>query len=77
MTMTMASRTVASSDARVKGHQPAQLKRRLRARGVTYSDIKKLAGVSYWMVYAVVNRRRTSARVLTAIEKLLGGVHAS
>lgn len=52
------------------------LKRRLRERGLTYPVIGKVAGVSWWMVYAVVNRRRTSARVMGAIEKLLGGVHA-
>lgn len=51
------------------------LKRRLRERGLTYPVIGKAAGVGWWMVYAVINRRRNSARVMATIEKLLGGVH--
>lgn len=53
------------------------LKRRLQIRGVTYPDIAKLAGVSWHMVWLVVNQRKTSRRVTAAIQKLLGGVHAT
>lgn len=77
MTMTMTSRTLAGGLSRVKTNQPDRIKRRLRHRGVTYSDVARLAGVTPWMVYAVVNQRKTSRRVMAAIEKLLGGVHAT
>lgn len=77
MTVTMTSRTVDLAAGRVKAHQVDGLKRLLRDHQVTYSDIARLARVTYWMVYAVVNGLRTSAPVMAAIRKLLGGVHAT
>jgi hypothetical protein len=49
-----------------------QVKKALRARGVTYGDVARLAGVSWSMVYQVLAGYKVSARVMAAVEKLLG-----
>jgi hypothetical protein len=51
---------------------PSQRKKILKDRGITYNDIALLAGVTWRMVYFVVNNYRRSARVLGAIQKLTG-----
>lgn len=48
------------------------IKKALRDRGITYDQVARFVGVSWFMVYAVVNGRRKSARVVGAIQKLLG-----
>lgn len=51
---------------------PDQVKAALRARGCTYRDVARVADRSWYMVWAVVNRRKTSAHVLRAVEKVTG-----
>jgi DNA-binding LacI/PurR family transcriptional regulator len=50
----------------------AKIKRALNKSKVYYSDIARLAGVSWRMVSYVIHGERTSAKVMSAIEKLTG-----
>lgn len=53
------------------GYVPhASLKRRLTKRGVSYTRIAEQAGVSWFMVWAVLNGRKTSRRVLDLAKSL-------
>lgn len=49
-----------------------KVKKALKARGFTYKQVAALCGVSWFMVYAVLAGKRKSARVMSAIDKLLG-----
>ena len=51
---------------------PSQRKRILKDKGVTYTDIARLAGVTWRMVYFVINDYRRSRNVLGAALKLTG-----
>ena len=59
------------------GKPKVKVKRTMKQRGVTYHDVARLAGVSWFMVWAVLNGRRTSARVMTAVNKLVGDGRAA
>jgi hypothetical protein len=50
--------------------KPDVIKRNLKRAGATYTDVARLADVSWRMVHYVVHGQRTSAKVMTAIEKL-------
>jgi len=49
-----------------------KIKRQLKAAGVTYDDVARLAQVSWRMVHYVIHGQRTSAKVMAAIERLTG-----
>lgn len=53
------------------GKRKVKVKRAMKRRGVTYDDVARLAGVSWFMVWAVLNGRKVSARVMGAVEKLI------
>ena len=53
-----------------------KVKRLLKHRGITYEDVARLTGVSWWMVWAVLNGRKVSARVMASVDKLLGNAAA-
>jgi hypothetical protein len=52
-------------------------KSRLKAAGITYTDIARLADVTWTMVWMWVNGQRTSARVQAAFDKLTDGHRAA
>jgi len=56
---------IENRDEKVK-HVKAALKR----RGVKYDDVARLAGVGWWMVWAVLKGDKTSANVIDALVKL-------
>lgn len=49
-----------------------KIKRQLKEAGVTYDDVARLANVTWRMVKYVIDGQRTSARVMSAIERLTG-----
>lgn len=55
---------------RKRSRAQAHLTRRLRAAGVTYDEVARLAGVSWRMVKYVIDGDRTSAKVMNAIDRL-------
>lgn len=59
------------------GKPKVKVKQSMRRHGVTYDDVARLAGVSWFMVWAVLNGRKTSARVMAAVQKLVGAGHAA
>ena len=48
----------------------AAIKRELIARGLTYADVARVAGTGWFMIYAVINRRKTSSVVMGALDRL-------
>ena len=50
---------------------PAKIKRALKAAGVTYGAVAERAGVSWQMVWCVINGKKTSANVIAAVDALL------
>lgn len=54
-----------------------RVKAAMKARGIRYQDVARLAtahnpkGVAWWMVWAVLDGRKTSANVLDALIKLV------
>ena len=60
--------------------QKRQLEKRkkaLRAAGVTYGDLARLADVSFTFVWMWMHGQRTSANVQAAFEKLTDGKSAA
>ena len=51
-----------------------QIRKRMKAAGVTQADVARLANVSWRMVHYVLMGERTSPRVIVAIGRLLGKV---
>lgn len=67
--------TVSDRPPRVNGGQPKDigaLKASLKARGITYDEIARVADCSWHNVWMVVNGRRVSGPVMRVIDKLLG-----
>jgi hypothetical protein len=55
---------------KMAGWETALIKRNLKKVGATYTDVARLADVSWRMVHYVIHGQRTSANVMGAIEKL-------
>ena len=51
-------------------HAQPHLVKRLRAHGVTYGEVARLANVTWRMVKFVMDGERTSANVMAAIDRL-------
>lgn len=55
-------------------HDGQKIKQQLKSAGATYTDVARLADVSWRMVHYVIRGQRTSSKVMAAIEKLTGKV---
>lgn len=71
-TFALTMKNVGTPPKKVKA-SPESIKAALRAAGATYDDVARLADVSWFMVWAVVNHRKTSGPVMRAISKVTGG----
>lgn len=63
--------TIPKRKVKVKGPN-SRLKRRLAEQGHTYQDVARLCSVTWFTVWAVLNNRRVSARVMQAARTLAG-----
>jgi hypothetical protein len=69
-------RTLTRHPGKVNRREATRIKRSLKAKGLTYSDVASLAGTGWFMVWAVLDGRKTSQRVAETLRKL-GGDHAA
>jgi len=70
-------RTLTRHPGKVNRREAARIKRALKAKGLTYDHVARLAGLSWFMVWAVLDGRKTSANVVESLTKLLDGDHAA